>query len=440
MVSLLQTLDETAASTASNGDALKTLEPLLVYDAGGIDWARHPQGDEYMEKLADCVRVACTAQADTTQRGELLAWLLARRKVLGRTALCLSGGGSLAMYHCGVCRFLLEEGLMPEVISGVSGGSIIAGWLAIHTDEELLQHVFKPNLPVRHWPIRWFPPWWQELINFARLGSLVPTEEFEQVAVAYYGSWTFEEAFARTGRAVSIVISSNFSQQLPACVMLNHLTAPRVTIASAVATSCAAIGIMKPRGLVVKDPTTKELVPFDLLGKSFADGSFTAEVPKDYLRSFFGSTQFIVSQVNPHICPFLGSRGGVLHTLRSFIARDIQQRCRLLSEYHLLPSFFGRGMCNATTHFSQNFSESRTGVTVFPPDMSIGCIQAAVSNPTEEDMRNYLLGGQRMTWVKAREIRARMFLEVALTKEIERIKGGRHQAVPTADVPPRQLP
>ncbi len=36
-------------------------------------------------------------------------WLVDRRKAIGRTALCLSGGGSLAMHHMGVCRFLLED-------------------------------------------------------------------------------------------------------------------------------------------------------------------------------------------------------------------------------------------------------------------------------------------------------------------------------------------
>lgn len=31
-----------------------------------------------------------------------------------------------------------QEGLMPKIVSGVSGGSIVAGFLAIHTDEEKL--------------------------------------------------------------------------------------------------------------------------------------------------------------------------------------------------------------------------------------------------------------------------------------------------------------
>ena len=46
---------------------------------------------------------------------------------VGRTALALSGGGALAMAHMGVVKCLLERGLLPRVIAGTSGGSIIAG-------------------------------------------------------------------------------------------------------------------------------------------------------------------------------------------------------------------------------------------------------------------------------------------------------------------------
>ena len=61
---------------------------------------------------------------------------------------------SLSFKHVGklgVCMFFFsmihiqlspkscgQEGLMPKIVSGVSGGSIVAGFLAIHTDEEKL--------------------------------------------------------------------------------------------------------------------------------------------------------------------------------------------------------------------------------------------------------------------------------------------------------------
>ena len=39
---------------------------------------------------------------------------------LGHTALCLSGGGALSMYHMGVVKALLENGCMPTIVSGPS--------------------------------------------------------------------------------------------------------------------------------------------------------------------------------------------------------------------------------------------------------------------------------------------------------------------------------
>ena len=67
---------------------------------------------------------------------------------LGRTGLCLSGGGSLAMYHMGVVRVMLEHQVLPRVISGSSGGSIIVGMLAIYNDTELLNDHFVDDIAV----------------------------------------------------------------------------------------------------------------------------------------------------------------------------------------------------------------------------------------------------------------------------------------------------
>jgi len=401
---------------------LAQLEPLIARDSAGIDWLRangyRQQYIEVLEKLSHRLASACLMRRELSANEELLAWLKARQKAVGRTALCLSGGGSLAMHHMGVCRFLLEQGLMPEIISSVSGGSIVGAFLAIHHDEELLDHVLVPSIVNRHAPHRWFPSHGQEIINFFKIGVLVPTEDFENTCQAFFGTWTFEEAFARTGREVSIVISSNFSRELPACVMLNHMTTPRVTLASAVATSCAALGVMKPRGLIVKDSVTSELSRFDLLGKSFADGSFAAEVPKDYLRSLYGASQFLVSQVNPHVSALMSNKEGFLEACRHTVGQDLKKRARRLSEDHLMPSFFGRAMCNATKHLSQDFAESQAGLTLFPSTVGLSSVRAAVANPTESDMEEYLLEGQRMAWRRSEEIRVRMLLEVSLFKEI----------------------
>lgn len=67
--------------------------------------------------------------------------LRSMRLALGRTAFCLSGGGGLAIYHMGVLKTLIEHKMLPKIISGSSGGSLIAGFLAISTDDEFVREV-----------------------------------------------------------------------------------------------------------------------------------------------------------------------------------------------------------------------------------------------------------------------------------------------------------
>ena len=51
------------------------------------------------------------------------------RYAYGKTALLLSGGGGLGMYHLGVIKALYERKLLPKIIAGTSAGSIIASFI-----------------------------------------------------------------------------------------------------------------------------------------------------------------------------------------------------------------------------------------------------------------------------------------------------------------------
>ena len=52
------------------------------------------------------------------------------RHAFGRTALMLSGGAGLGLYHLGVIKTLFEERIIPRIITGSSVGSIIASVFA----------------------------------------------------------------------------------------------------------------------------------------------------------------------------------------------------------------------------------------------------------------------------------------------------------------------
>lgn len=43
----------------------------------------------------------------------------------GRTALCLSGGATLAYFHLGVMKALHEQELLPNIITGTSAGAMV---------------------------------------------------------------------------------------------------------------------------------------------------------------------------------------------------------------------------------------------------------------------------------------------------------------------------
>src|SRR6202000_919062 len=65
-----------------------------------------------------------TAQLDRTKKHQMWKHMQTN---FGRTALCLSGGATFAYYHFGVVKALLDNDILPEIITGTSGGALVAG-------------------------------------------------------------------------------------------------------------------------------------------------------------------------------------------------------------------------------------------------------------------------------------------------------------------------
>ena len=98
--------------------------------------------------------------------------------------------------------------------------------------------------------------------------------------------------------------------------LLNYLTAPNVVVWSAVLASCAIPGMFAKVELMQKlsdgsiiqyDPSSQRM--------QFMDGSVASDLPMQRLTELFNVNTFIVSQVNPHVCPFVSvDTGQVLDT------------------------------------------------------------------------------------------------------------------------------
>jgi predicted acylesterase/phospholipase RssA len=344
----------------------------------------------------------------------------------GRTALCLSGGATFAYYHFGVVKALLDTGNLPEIITGTSGGALIAALVATRTDDELKQ-LLVPSLAYRiracqdgisTWAVRW----WK---TGARFDSI---DWARQCAWFCRGSLTFREAFERTGRIlnVSCVPSDPHSPAL----LLNHLTSPECVVWSAVLASAAVPGILNPVVLLRKT-RDGSLAPYSF-GNKWKDGSLRTDIPLKALNLHFNVNFSIVSQVNPHVNLFFfsprgspgrpvthrrgrGWRGGFLgSTLETSIKLDLQKYLKILRHLELLPRPLGQDWSEI---WLQRFSGT---ITIWPKSI-LSDFWNILSDPSPARLRRMLSAGQKSCWPKIRFIANRMKVERVITEGLRQV-------------------
>lgn len=122
-----------------------------------------------------------------------------------------------------------------------------------------------------------------------------------------YGDVTFQEAYDRTGFILNITVSVWGGHEKSR--LLNYLTSPNVVIWSAVIASCAIPYIFDPVELVAKDHNGC-FVQYQPTGLKYVDGSIGGDLPMARISELFNVNAFIVSQVNPHVVPFLSNIDG----------------------------------------------------------------------------------------------------------------------------------
>jgi predicted acylesterase/phospholipase RssA len=356
----------------------------------------------------------------------------------GRTALCLSGGATFAYYHFGVVRALLDNNVLPEIITGTSGGALVAALVATRTDEELKQ-LLVPALAHR---IRachegfttWVRRWW-------RTGARFDTLEWaRQCSWFCRGSTTFREAYERTGRILNV--SCVPSDPHSPTILANYLTSPNCVIWSAVLASAAVPGILNPVVLMTKkrDGT---LAPYSF-GHKWKDGSLRTDIPIKALNLHFNVNFTIVSQVNPHINLFFfssrgavgrpvthrkgrGWRGGFLGSaIEQYIKLDMNKWLRVLRHLELLPRPMGQDWSEI---WLQKFSGT---VTIWPKTVPSD-FYYILSDPTPERLARMIHMGQQSAFPKIQFIKNRLKIEYAIIKGLQQTapRGGGRATSPT---------
>lgn len=324
------------------------------------------------------------------QREQVKTFLKRARASYGRTALCLSGGAMMGCYHFGSVQALLDENILPHIISGTSAGSVIAAMLCTRTDDEIRRDM-RPEVLVdrltcfsKSWPDR--------LRNVYKNGCLFDQEEWlELIKWFTMGDMTFEESYKKTGRILCITLSATTKKAPP--VLVNYITAPNVTIASAIIASAAVPGFIKPVILRKKGPDGKVRPQAQNKDEAYWDGSIDQDIPTTGLAEMFNCQFFLAAQANPHIVPFFHDpkgcvaqpsrwtrgenydawRGGIL-----LAALEIYLKTDMRSKFHFLNDL-GAGVGFTSTMFTQALY---SGTTTIVPKVSFVDYFRLFSNPS----------------------------------------------------------
>ncbi|MEC8112269.1 MAG: patatin-like phospholipase family protein, partial [Pseudomonadota bacterium] len=188
--------------------------------------------EQYIQEIDDALRLLAELPEEIIPTQQKLDFFYRSNVCYGRSALMLSGGGVLGFLHVGVVSELLRHGLLPRVISGSSAGSIVAAALAAYTDEEMAEldliGLLESGEEEGRGVIRQF---------VSLLGSRLTAEDTEQLISATIPDLTFAEAYAKTGRQVSITVAPAEPHQRSR--LLNAVSSPNVYLRSAAMASCA---------------------------------------------------------------------------------------------------------------------------------------------------------------------------------------------------------
>lgn len=351
--------------------------------------------EDYVNEIRDSLDYLSPPRFKGIPYAERVEFFQRASHCYGRSALMLSGGGTLGYFHLGVCKALIEQELLPVVISGSSAGAFVAAVVGSRGDREFLS-LFKDDEVARLLT----EDSGELKIGFA---SREPVDmgEIKRGIAKLVPDMTFQEAYTKTGRSINISISPSEPRQTSR--LLNHIASPNVTLRSAVLASSALPGIFPPVQLEARG-SDGEIQPY-LPSRRWIDGSFSQDLPAKRLARMYGVNHFIVSQVMPGLGrePSQGPALAGIFTNAAMAAT--KQFVRGSLDFVQRVSAVGPRMGVALNAVNALLDQRFTGdVNIFP---GYGVVNAGklLSMLEEDEMIDLLKAGERATWYKLPQIR-----------------------------------
>ena len=150
------------------------------------------------------------------------------------------------------------------------------------------------------------------------------------------------------------------------------------------------------------------------------------------LAEMFNVNHFIVSQVNPHVVPFLikeedaaaedaqqstssfAAGPSWIHSMTHLAKGEALHRLHVMVEMGIFP--------NALTKAVSVLSQKYSGDITILPEISYADFPHILSNPSPEFMAQATLSGERATWPKLSRVRNHCAIELALDEAVQNLR------------------
>lgn len=368
---------------------------------------------EFLDQVCESLEFIYNANENDVDFYEKLSFFDETAHAFGRSCMMLSGGAGLGFFHCGVVKSLLEHDLVPEVFSGASAGSIIAALLGTRTDEEL-KEIMQPELiheKFKEWRL------WQ---GFGK-DSLLNSTNLENALIELFDLTTFEEAYKKTGRHLTVTVSAADLHQFSR--LLNAKTSPNAIITQAVRASCAIPIIFSPVQLKAKNQAG-EIIPY-IPNRRFADGSLMADLPFNRLARLYGVNHSIVSQTNPLAVPFMSPSKRHSNSISAITWRHLSNLAKVNSIYafDLLESMTSNRSAKLGIHKIRSIIDQQyVGDINILPERNFASLKHLLSNPTQISITQLIQSAERATWSQLDMIKRNTMISKTLRKYLKQLK------------------
>ena len=368
----------------------------------------------FLDEVSEALSMIYHADENDIDFYEKLSFFEETYHAYGKSCLMLSGGAGLGFFHCGVVKALVEEDLMPNIISGASAGSIITALVGTRTDDELLEVLTPDSIyeRFREWAV------WQ---GFSKTTGLLDSTNLENALIELFGDTTFEEAFNKTGRKITITVSPADLHQYSR--LLNQKTSPNAIITMAVRASTAIPMIYTPVQLRAKNAQGK-IVPY-IPNRKFCDGSIMADMPFDRLARLYGVNHSIVSQTNPIAVPFLSRSKEHSTGFASITTRHLTNLAKINSIYafDMLENAVNHKGLQLGIHKVRSIVEQQyVGDINILPKRSVKNINKIFTNPTRGAIQDLIDSGERAAWPQMDIIRRNTQISKSFRKYLKLLK------------------